>query len=845
MPARRHAPLTILAALASTWAITAPATSSSDGKHPQAKEARAGTDRYGDPLPHGALARLGTVRFRHTLPVTALAFAPEGSLLGSIADREGLVHLWDSRTGKQVRQLGDPARVVESFAFAPDGKTLALAYESDPAVRLLDVLSGKEVRVFPTGERHGGDVAFSPDGKALASAGAAALWDTASGEVRCRLAGEESWAPLAFSPDSKTLVTASYTSTVVCLWDTATGKKTRTLTGHDLQVSAVAFAPDGKTVASGDYGEPGVIPRKRVTVRLWDVPTGRQLRRLRVAGAGVLSLVFSRDGSRILAGGHDEVIRAWDVSTGQEVCQLPRHPGGVLRLALPPDGKLLAFAGANRTIRLWDVDTGREVRPRGGHQGQVSHLAFSAGGTTIVTASPDGTIRHWEAATGKELSRLDLPQEYFGPLAISPDGKVVTDLGWSLWDTATGRELRRLPAAKPREKWCAAFSGDGKLLATASGARTIQLWDVARGKALRRWKGGGKETEVEDLAISADGRRLAYANGGGDIYVYDAATGREIQRVCGPPYRSGEDGSASGGVECIALSPDGRTLVVGSLDHPTVLVEILTGQERARLAGHQGYTACLAFSHDGRLLASGGCDGAVRLWALPAAKERCRFRGHQPVMQAGVACLAFSPDGGLLASGGDDTTALVWDVAGSCPKELPPGPGLTQDDLQAAWAALAGADAVKGYRALATLVASPASAVPFLKGHLARRGAEAARLAGLIADLGSERYAVRQRAAAELEELGDLARPALRRARKEPASEEVRRRVDELLAKLHGPVSVPVLRALRAVEALEGMRTPEAESVLRDLARGAPGARVTEEARASLERLSKRPARDR
>jgi hypothetical protein len=164
-------------------------------------------------------------------------------------------------------------------------------------------------------------------------------------------------------------------------------------------------------------------------------------------------------------------------------------------------------------------------------------------------------------------------------------------------------------------------------------------------------------------------------------------------------------------------------------------------------------------------------------------------------------------------------------------------------ELQGLWADLASDDGVRAYRAMWATVAAAHHVVPFLGQRLRPvQPADKQRLARLIADLDSDRFAVRDQAAKELERFGELAEPALRQALQVPGvSLELRRRLEPLLAKLLRPVTDPQqLQALRAIEALEHIGTVEARRVLVNLAKGAPEARVTQEANAALERLAKR-----
>jgi hypothetical protein len=238
-------------------------------------------------------------------------------------------------------------------------------------------------------------------------------------------------------------------------------------------------------------------------------------------------------------------------------------------------------------------------------------------------------------------------------------------------------------------------------------------------------------------------------------------------------------------------------------------------------------------------LALGDADGTLRLCLAATGKELRRRRGHR----GGITCLTFFADGKTLASGSWDTTALVWDVSdplgrkGERPEEL----GTRR--LEALWADLAADDAAKAYRAVGELAAAPGQAVPFLQGRLRPVPVvEPKQIALLLADLDGDDFGVREKATAELEKLGEAVEPALRKALQGAPSLEMRRRAEALLQKLRKESPGPErLRELRALEVLEQIGGDRVRQQLLRLAEGVPEARLTREAKASLERLARRP----
>jgi hypothetical protein len=311
-------------------------------------------------------------------------------------------------------------------------------------------------------------------------------------------------------------------------------------------------------------------------------------------------------------------------------------------------------------------------------------------------------------------------------------------------------------------------------------------------------------------------------------------------------------GTAGGGP--LAASPDYRLLAgrktarTGAAGGSEVVAvwETATGKEVAALAA--GRVVYLALAPDDRSLVTTD-EAFVRLWDLATGKERRRW----PLPEAGIDSwgktfvfgLLLSPGGRRAFTALADGTALVWDLSPALLPAEPRGKDVGEKELAGRWADLAAEDAARAYAAAWRLSETPEeAAVAFLRRHLKpAEDTDLQKVRQYIADLDSDTFAVREKASRQLEDLGSAAVPALRQALEQNPSAEVRRRLVALLARPQALVtSSEVLRRLRAIQVLEQIASKEARGLLAELAGGAAHAAETVEAKASLERLARRPA---
>jgi WD40 repeat protein len=815
------------------------------------------TDLYGDPLPDGAIARLGTIRLRHSEHIDELIFAPKGNFLASISS--GATRLWDTRTGKLLRQLPEPVR-PECLVFSPDGQYLIVS-PGEGSIRIEAAESGKEIRRLAVDKESYTCIACSPNGQRLVGVSSDSIftvWDLTRGDQICRIASPAGEAEgmrwqVALRDDGRLLACGGpgslgfWRPKIVSCWDVTTGRKVMEGPAPDIGVTFAAFASDGESLHFGNYDFLMTCKVGSPETLRWVAASTQGTTKNR----NFYGYAFSADGKVITSASHGQV-QIWDAATLARVGVID-DVGGVRTLALSADGKMLASAG-DQVIQVWDTTTGKRIDPFEGQEQHDYDVVFAQRPGRIISASW-GRLRFWDAASGKLLTR-EVDHDTIGPkLTLSPDGNLVAsgDYGISIYEAATGKLVHRAR----NSSWLEAlvFSAPDRLV-LAEGKRT-------KGVGTERWIAQcaartGKPISHLALPVepepprkrmdlfqgphqtfrllSADGKLGVSSNAAFNGYLpplnlWDAARGRILHQIGGKEI----------GVDAVALSPDCRLLATcGALEAPLQLWETISGKERQRFSPAEWTPRSIAFSPDGRLLAAGEYHGRIKLWDLACGVELRPVTGHDE----SVSSLAFSPDGRFLVSGSWDTTILIWDMAKITRHRLRPI-AVSDKTVAALWDDLADSDAHKAHRAIWGLVAVPGEAVAMLRRSLRPVVSAEDRMKRLIADLDSGEFAIREKATQELETMADQARPALEALLQRKPSPEARRRAEQLVEAAYLPSAPGQLRALRAIEVLELIASPEAQEVLTTLARGLPTARLTQEAKDSLERVARRLATSR
>jgi eukaryotic-like serine/threonine-protein kinase len=521
-------------------------------------------------------------------------------------------------------------------------------------------------------------VALSADGRLLASGGEdglVCLWDAKAGNHLATLRGHSGGVySVAFSPNGARLASCSGEARRtgdVKIWDTAPdqelGRLLNSLKIPTGNFSSVAFRPDGNGLAVAT----GLISDKASQVHLVGLPSGALLNTLRTKQKAIVGVAFSPDGRRVVGIGgraasspadsiRTGVVEVWDAESCNLVESLIGHADALTCAAFSPLGNVIASAGRDRSIRIWDADTYKEKQILRGHTGDIRSLAFSPDGKHLATGSEDASIRVWRVSDGELQHILRGNTADVTSVAYDPSGKRLVSGGEDgavrIWDAIKDPEALTL---RDHGAWVTsvAFSRDGHWLASGGHDKIVRLWDRHKPESAPLVLGPHKK-DVWCVAFSPDGASLAVGTGDweteaavGEVWVWEIATAR-VRKLK----------TAVSQIWSVAYSADGQYLAMGGGEDfspgEVRVWDVRTGVTLKSLPTDKGVHT-VAFNLEGDRLAALVCvEGTLAFWDTKTWSPNSNIK----LGSWAAWYFVLSPDGKNVAIGASDQTAQIWDL---------------------------------------------------------------------------------------------------------------------------------------------------------------------------------------
>ena len=511
---------------------------------------------------------------------------------------------------------------VNAIAFRADGRRLVTT-SRDGTAKVWNLDNGREIVSY---DEHKGD---SPDEEQTNVFGVPAA---------------------AYSPDGTIIATSG--SRDIHLWEAETGKRLKTLEGHEQLCRGLAFTPDGKRLLSGSDDR---------SLILWDVATGENLAHFPNQEQGIESIAINPSGVSFATLNRAGLLQIYPLENkiSEPIFKLsamqPTAAGFTLSYL---DEHQLLFTDGNSRITLQEVPKDKDdkvsakaIRVYDGHSSKINILATVPGSKQLLSGGDDSTVRLWDAESGKTEHIFELQQDTVTALAMAPDGTFAV----SGAEDGQMRILHLNPVDESRvndeataELWSIAVSPNEKLYATAGADRLIRVYDAATGTLNQTLTG-------HTFAVTAlkflDDRQLASTSGDKLLKIWDLTTGKAIDCV-----------GHTAAVLTVATTPDAQTLVTGSFDRTLRGWEPKTGKLLWTWQGDSAICS-VALSQDGRTAYVGSADGQLSQVDLVAG-EKPTLNFAVSAHRHGVAEIVLAPDGFQLATCGGDGNVGLWDCRG-------------------------------------------------------------------------------------------------------------------------------------------------------------------------------------
>lgn len=513
------------------------------------------------------------------------------------------IEVWSLESFSVVSVIAEHPGPVNAMAFDGNGKLLASTNQGgDFAVRVWDVNTGILKTALTGQTAQPLSIAFHPLRPELAVSTQDYtywFWNIETNKTNQILSDTISAKSLAYHPSGDFLAAGSLApGSVVHLWDLVTGQVIHRMAGHEKEINAVLFSPNGEQLMS--LSSDG-------RVLLWEVESGSLLQVFEGTGAAMWSGGFSNNKPHVAASSYIGV-DIWDLDSGDLIASIPGHMTWIDKVRVTTSGKVIAAESFGNTIRVWDVEQNSVLHELIGHSQPITQIDITQDGRYLISGSVDQTSIIWDLETGAIHKRLSGHPGAVWSVSFNREGTLAATTSFGearVWEVNSGRLLHTLIG---HASWVTAvgFNPAGGEVATASYEETW-TWDLGTGQRKRQL--AGIQNFPASLEYSPDGRNIAVGGGADDnqIRIFEAATGIRIVELTGH----------ESAVKSLAYNPDGKVLVSGDLDGRIIIWDPADGAVLRAINGHNLWVDSIEFYPNGAAFLSSGLDGIVRTWSVP------------------------------------------------------------------------------------------------------------------------------------------------------------------------------------------------------------------------------------
>jgi WD40 repeat protein len=566
-------------------------------------------------------------------------------------------YLWQQTRSDALFTLCKLSNEIESLSVSADGRWSAAGLEHNDGLFVYDLQTRQEVAHLAAGESYV-RAAFSTTEPVLAFASTKTestlrFWNAVTRQTvgEFPLGGE--CAGLAFSQDGRTLVTATYGG-LITLWRVSDGTKLNEYPAP--YQGALEPATPFATTADLSIAAWASFPKPQ-RIRVLDLRNGKELWSASASKEYVTALAFSPDGKTLAcAGGFGESdIRLLDAATGLETGKLEGFDSYVASIVFWPDGRKLASSSGDQTIQIWDIASQKCLDVLHGHRLEVWRLALLPDNKTLLSGAKDGEVCVWDTSvTHPRQARITIPGGRMANWCFSPDSKSVLTLDilghvtrWSGTEFQEKTQLMDIGASLFPGRWDNIFSRDGRFMAFGYTNGVLQVWDLSRRVLQRQWT--NTSSTVYPLRFLDEGNKLITQSSDRLVHEWDLVTGRQLQSW--PWHATSPDFNVAGTMDEKCCMEFGNS---GEVQFKDLVNGQVTETNLDFLEGDDG-----AFSPDNRLFAVASHMGYARVWNTATWREIKTLQGYL----LGLSSLAFSPDSRRLATGSDLHQAVrLWDT---------------------------------------------------------------------------------------------------------------------------------------------------------------------------------------